>query len=497
MQRKITLALLAALLVIPTAARSVLDTDLSNLWELRDFAVDRISSTAADGSNHDWKTIPPGETLVLADLPGPGMIHHIWVTIASDDPMHLKNIVLRMYWDGETVPSVQAPIGDFFGLGHGQVYFVNSAPIQVGSFKGMNCFWPMPYRKRALVTAENQGSVECRSFYYYVDYRKKVKLPKKVATFHAWYNQAYPADRQTDYVIMEAVGKGHYVGTNLSVQLNTPGWWGEGDDKIYIDGSPAPSMKGTGSEDYFCGAWCYRDAFTFPYFGAPLLKAGDLHAREALWNVYRYHILDPITFEKDIKVHIETGAWPGTNDRRPFTNNYSSVGYWYQTEPHQAFPPLPSAPERIGKVIAWETDPVAPVKEGEMMPVRAKSAEGVEIAPQSLGNVRWSMNTQQWLKFTAPGQWAELEFRMDKAGPRNVTLVITNAADYGIAKVSINGRVLESNVDCYRPEGIAARRVALGQVELLEGANTLRIEVVGKNPASSGYLLGVDCVRVE
>ncbi len=494
----VTSLILGGLLAVSAAAKSVLDTDMTNLWELRDYQVGRISSTAVDGSNHDWKTIAPGDTLVMADLEGPGMIHHIWVTIASDDPMHLKNIVIRMYWDGESTPSVEAPIGDFFGLGHGQVYFVNSAPIQVGSFKGMNCFWPMPYRKRALITAENQGGVECRSFYYYVDYRKHAKLPRKLGNFHAWYNQAYPADRQKDYVIMEAKGKGQYVGTNLSVQLNTPGWWGEGDDKIYIDGSLAPSMKGTGSEDYFCGAWCYRDAYTFPYFGAPLLKTGDLHARGALWNVYRYHILDPITFDKDIKVHIETGAWPGNNDRRPFTNNYSSVGYWYQTEPHQAFPALPPAPERIEQLIAWETDPAAPVKEGEMMPVRAKSDESLSIAPQSLGGeVRWSMNTQMWLKFDKPDQWAELEFRMDKAGPRPLTLVMSAAEDYGVAEVSVNGRAIEAAVDCHAAEGIRTRNISLGTVNLKEGANTLRIQAVGKNPASKGYLLGVDCLRVE
>ena len=211
----------------------------------------------------------------------------------------------------------------------------------------------MPFKQRATITVENQSATDCRSFYYYIDYRKDVKIPRGTPYFHAWYNQAFPADPVADYAIMEAEGKGHYVGCNMSIHLNSEGWWGEGDDHIYVDGAEKPTLSGTGSEDYFCGAWCYSKAFSNLYMGCPLMQSPDperdTRARMpgCKWNVYRYHILDPIPFEKSIKVHIETGRSPGTNARRPFTNHHSSVGYWYQTEPHKPFPPLPKAEDRI------------------------------------------------------------------------------------------------------------------------------------------------------
>ncbi len=484
------------------AAEADLETDLGNLWKARDYSVGRASSTAPDGGNKDYRRIAPWETATLADIDGPGMIHHIWMTIMHKDPGHLKKVVLRFYWDGEEHPSVEAPIGDFFCLGTGDViYEVNSLPVQVGSFKGMNCFWPMPFKRHARITAENQSDIECYALFYYVDYRKGLELPEETPTFHAWYNQRYPADATQDYVILEAEGKGHYVGTNVSILLNVSGWWGEGDDKIYIDGATTPTLKGTGSEDYFGGAWCYKNEFSGPFLGAPMISGEKRFTRGSPWDVYRFHVADPITFQKSIKVQMETGADPAPgkeNVRYPLRNHHASVAYWYQTEPHRPFPPLPPAPQRVPHLLPLETDAASSIKEGELMPVAASSEAGLSIRMQNLGDA-WSGQLQKWLQFTQAGQWADLRFKVARAGTYRVSIVLTHAVDYGIAEIAINGRTLESKVDCFLDHAthIDKARVSLGRVQLEAGDNLLRLICSGKNPRSNGYLLGIDCLEVE
>jgi D-arabinan exo alpha-(1,3)/(1,5)-arabinofuranosidase (non-reducing end) len=483
------------------SAGKVMPTDISNIWEPQDFTAARVSSTDPTGGNGDRIRIRPWETVTFAEMDGPGMIHHIWFTISHRDPMHLRNMVLRIYWDDETTPSVEAPVGDFFGLGHGDVYDVDCVPFQTASYKGLNCFFPMPFKKKARLTMENQSEQACGAFYFYVDYRKDIKLPKKINYFHAWYNQAFPADQVKDYVLMEAEGKGHYVGCNMSIHLNTGGWWGEGDDHIYIDGDAEATLTGTGSEDYFCGAWCYREAFNRDYLGAPQVMGADRHKKGSKWNVYRYHILDPIPFKKDIKVHIETGRSPGTNARNPISNNHSSVAYWYQIEPHKAFPPLPKAKDRISKVLEVTTDAKSPVKEGEKMPIRKKSGGKMTIAGQGklpAYKGSWSGRAHMWYQFTGAGQWADAEFLVDKAGTYNLSAVMTRAKDYAIAEISINGVVVKSDIDCYvGGTTVDQGKVSLGTVKLKKGANIVRVKAKGKNNMSSGYFLGLDQITLK
>jgi len=314
---------------------------LGELPKLKDFKAARQSSYDPTGGNDDGRQdrpIKPGETREMAKIEGAGAITHIWVTIASDDKAHLKNLVLRMYWDGEETPSVECPIGDFFGLGHGRYYQYACLPIQIGTNNGLNCFWRMPFEKGARVTLTNDGPDPCKAFYYYVDYQQYDKLPADTGRFHAQYRQTYPCIAGQNYVFFEAQGRGHYAGCSLSIHNRADGWWGEGDDMIYIDGEEKPTFNGTGSEDYFGGAWCYGPAFSDLYLGCPL--RGE-HKRDALWNVYRYHLADPIPFTKSIKVTIEHGH---ANDR---SDDFSSVGFWYQTEPHAAFPPFPAAKDRL------------------------------------------------------------------------------------------------------------------------------------------------------
>jgi len=339
---------------------------LSTLPQAKDYVQHRASSYDRSGGNADFRTIVPGETLTLLDEAGPGLITHVWATIASDDPNHLKALVLRMYWDGEAAPSVEAPIGDFFGLGLGEYHAFQSAPLSVGSEKALNCFFPMPFAKHARITVSNEGSVKTDAFYFNIDYRAYSKaLPGDQLYFHAQYRQAAPNHGWTNewksngdanvndktnlngdgnYVWMEATGRGHFVGVTMSVLQNQDGWWGEGDDMFFVDGENRPSINGTGSEDYFLGAWDFGGRpFSYAQYGAPVVGQEAAGARS---SVYRFHLDSPIPFTKSLRATIEHGH---ANHR---SDNYFSVAYWYQTEPHAAFPALPPLEQRIPRIYA-------------------------------------------------------------------------------------------------------------------------------------------------
>ena len=339
-------------------------TQLVDLPQAKDYVQHRSSSYDRSGGNADARPIAPRETLTLLDEAGPGLITHLWVTIASDDPNHLKALVLRMYWDGEPAPSVEAPIGDFFGLGLGDYFLYQSVPLAVGSDKALNSFFTMPFQKHARVTVTNEGAEKVDSFYFNLDYRAYRKpLPAGQLYFHAQYRQAAPAPGWTNqwqsngdsivndkknlngegnYVWLEATGRGHFVGVTMSVLQNQAGWWGEGDDMFFVDGETTPSINGTGSEDYFLGAWDFGGrAFSYGLFGAPVVGPERIGSR---WSLYRFHLDSPIPFTQSLRATIEHGH---ANHR---SDNFYSVAYWYQTEPHAKFPPLPSLEQRIPKL---------------------------------------------------------------------------------------------------------------------------------------------------
>jgi hypothetical protein len=334
---------------------------LGALAEPHNYTLERVSSYDRSGGNADFRPIPPGETLTLLDNPGPGTITHIWFTLATDESYHLKKLVLRIYWDGESTPSVETPLGDFFGLGLGEYFLFQSAPLSVGPNKALNCFFPMPFQKHARMTVTNNGKERVDAFYFNIDYQAYSQpLPPDTLYFHAQYRQASPArgwtnewqdngspivnDRKNlrgedNYVWMEATGLGHYVGVTMSVLQNQDFWWGEGDDMFFIDGESSPSITGTGSEDYFLGAYDFGGhAFSYPLYGAPVV--GDERAGGRS-SVYRFHLDSPIPFRKSLKATIEHGHANARSD------NYFSVAYWYQTEPHAAFPPLPPVEDRL------------------------------------------------------------------------------------------------------------------------------------------------------
>ena len=349
-----------------TAAAQDPTTWLNDLPRAKDYVQHRASSYDRSGGNADARPIEPGATLTLMDENGPGLISHIWITIASDDPNHLKALVLRMYWDGESAPSVETPVGDFFGLGLGDYYLYESIPLAVGSNKALNCYFPMPFQKHARITVTNEGSQRTDAFYFNIDYRAYSKpLAADSLYFHAQYRQAAPAHGWTsawqsngdkiigdkknlngegNYVWMEATGRGHFVGVTMSVLQNQDNWWGEGDDMFFVDGETTPSINGTGSEDYFLGAWDFGNhAFAYGQFGAPV-KGDEVAGSRS--SVYRFHLDSPITFTKSLRATIEHGH---ANVR---SDNMYSVAYWYQNEPHAAFPQMPALEQRIPKIRA-------------------------------------------------------------------------------------------------------------------------------------------------
>ena len=368
---RVTLLLSLALL-LPVVAHSQDATPevgaLRNLANLREGVKRlRVSSYDRTGGNRDFLlNIEAGKKATLAEIQGAGTITHIWVTISSPERYHLRRIVLRAYWDGETEPSIEAPIGDFFGLGYGEAYYWASAPLAV-SDRALNCFFPMPFARGARIEIENQGERPIAAFYYYVDYESyslgspSARAAERQGRFHAWWNRQLTKasdgkpnqDGKNNYLIMDTTGHGHYVGVVMHIQALATGSWGEGDDMMFVDGDTMPTLNGTGLEDYFCGAWNFNNLtreYNFPYFGYS--RKGNAHPDyTGRHSMYRFHIEDPITFDKSLRVTIEHGH---ANDRG---DDYSSVAYWYQAEPHKKFPALPAAAERL-PIDRWTAVPI-------------------------------------------------------------------------------------------------------------------------------------------
>jgi hypothetical protein len=358
----LTVALLSGPMI--AGAQSCLDTTapLTAITQPHDYIQKRSSSYDRTGANADYRAVAPGETVTVLDENGPGVITHIWFTIATDESFHLKKLVLRVYWDGEPTPSVEAPIGDFFGLGMGQYFLYQSTPLSVAPDKALNSFFIMPFQKHARITVTNEGQQKVDALYFNLDYRACSKpLPTETLYFHAQYRQAAPnrgwtsdwknngdpkVDTKTNlngegnYVWLEATGRGQFAGVSMSVLQNQDYWWGEGDDMFFVDGEKLPSINGTGSEDYFLGAWDFGGghSFSYPLMGAHIVGEERAGGHSSL---YRFHLDSPIPFTKSFRATIEHGH---ANHR---SDNFYSVAYWYQGEPHAAFPALPPVHERI------------------------------------------------------------------------------------------------------------------------------------------------------
>lgn len=366
---------------------------LENLALLREGRSKRCSSWDQSGGNSDAWQLEPGETKTLAQIDGAGVIRHIWFTVGADDAMYLRQAVVRMYWDGQQHPSVEVPVGDFFGIGHARVgsyscavmnMSANAPPGIFSHHAAMNCYWPMPFASGARITVENQGEKKIAAWYFYIDYDERDQPQQDAAYFHAWWNRnnpcAPPAQQGDDsqinltdrdnYLLLETTGRGHFVGCNMSIHNLYGGWWGEGDDMFMIDGEKwPPDMHGTGSEDYFGHAWGMQTRNAFHYNGVSYHEGAPHNFNERI-SVYRYHVCDPVIFHESLRVSIEHGH---ANDR---CDDYSSTAYWYQTLPAAPLAPLPEMKARLPR----EDVTVQPVN--LPIPVTGRARSGSPIDPQ-------------------------------------------------------------------------------------------------------------------
>ena len=314
-------------------------------------ATEGTGANAARDLGQGWKVSPciriqPGETREIADIDEAGAIQHIWMTPTG----HWRFTILRIYWDGQEHPSVECPIGDFFACGWNEYAQVSSLAVCVNPRSGLNSYWEMPFRKSCRMTVTNIGPEEMVLFYQ-IDYTL-TEVPEDAAYFHAQFRRVNPLPYKDVYTILDGVeGRGQYVGAYMAWGVNNCGWWGEGEIKFYLDGDAEfPTICGTGTEDYFCGSYDfdlgkenggYRE-FTTPYAGLPqVIRPDGLYASQTRFGMYRWHIMDPIRFEQDLRVTIQALGWRSGRRYLPLQDDIASVAYWYQALPTAAFPALP------------------------------------------------------------------------------------------------------------------------------------------------------------
>jgi len=304
--------------------------------------------SAASMLGPGWKvrpciTLEPKTTTVLADIEGPGTIQHIWITVGE---AAYRDTVLRLYWDDDEAPSVEVPLGDFFCNGHALRANVTSFPVAVNPVGGFNCYWPMPFRRRARITIENQHGEPIGGFFYQITYELG-DVPEASAYLHAQWRRSLTSRQVPEHVILDGIeGQGQYVGTYLAWTQLSNGWWGEGEIKFFMDGDAEyPTICGTGTEDYFGGAWGFGgEPYSTAFLGYPLYRKepGEVPRH----GLYRWHVLDPIRFGRDLRVTIQALGWWPNRKFEPLTDDIASVGYWYQKEPHAPFPEFPPVHER-------------------------------------------------------------------------------------------------------------------------------------------------------
>jgi hypothetical protein len=475
--------------------------DPFHLLEPKEFTAHRSSSNNPDwSSNDDSKRPIPGETTVLADLEGPGVVTHIWVTIADNEYGWPRLLRLRVYYDGSATPSVDAPVGDFFAVGHGFERGVRSLMVRDSSAgRARNSYWPMPFRKSCRITITNEGRRRVSNLYFHVDWEKLAALPDRTPYFHARYRQSLPAPADgKPYEFLSVAGRGHYVGTVLSVVQAEAGWFGEGDDFFWVDGEKHPSIEGTGSEDYFNDAWGLH-VDDGPYYGVTVADGTGLGSR---MTAYRWHLVDPIPFTKSLRFEIEHKGWTFKADgsvKSAFGERVdlmSSVAFWYQEGIAQDQPAVPYGSARLPQGNAQQIEVEKAIGE-------AKADGGrVSLVP----DLFWSKDV---VLFEAAGKGSRVEIPFDVPadGDYEVYTELAQASDYGVYTVLLDGKPPvspqlehepgadvrpQTEFDGYAYETYVGAAYQVGWPRLTKGKHTLTYVCLGKNAASSGYNLGVD-----
>ena len=461
-----------------TALENVLSP--SRLPYLKQSKLIQISSHDTTGGNNDFIAIPSGATATLASIQGPGVIVNFWVTIASSDPFFLRRIVLRMYWDGERSPSVEVPIGDFFGTGFQYKHYVT--PYLGMSSGGYYCYFPMPFNKSARIEVANQTGEEVASFYYHIDYQELSQpLESGVAYFHScWHRDPRTASTQ-NYTVLEAEGEGHVVGMNLNMQsYDNDIQFLEGDEMVYVDGEKEPSMYGTGTEDYFNSGWYFnKGEFAAPYHGL-ILKDDSLHRVVA----YRFHVLDAIPFKKSIRFTIEHGA------SNAEAADYSSTAYWYQKEPHRPFAAMPPAGWRIPLRVVV---PNGALEAESLKPVGSSAPASVEDMSE-LG-ADWSGLKQLHVAARSAGDAFSFELPVEER-VYDVEAYYTKGPGYGSVEILQDGRKA-GEINGYSPTVVPGGKILLRDLRASNGRLPIQFRVTGKQTGSTGYAVGLDAFVLQ
>lgn len=480
--------------------------NLFDLPRLKTFSAHRVSSdNRFVPSNDDSKRIMPGETLVMADLRGPGVVNHIWITVADNEYAWPRLVRLRVYYDGKKTPSVDVPLGDFFGVGHGYERDLDSLPVRNSSFgRARNSYWPMPFRQSCKITVTDEGNRPVTAFYYHVDWQKHAALSDDVAYFHGYYRQERPAVSGKNYEFLDVRGTGHYVGTVLNVIQAQVGWFGEGDDLFYVDGAKKPQIYGTGTEDYVNEAWGLRVS-TGPWTGTPVAEGERVGAR---LTGYRWHVPDPIPFTKSLWAGIEHTGWTYNEDgtlrsgseERP--DYFSSTAFWYQKGVNE--------------------DAAEPAYGEDRLPLGNAQQIAVEDSLAEVTSEKGKASVQRevdWgkdlLLFDAEGAGSRINVPLDipEKGRYEIVARIAQAPDYGdyyalldnkptnldnrkpeTSEIPANGPEVFHN---YLPEIYVAVDRPLGWLDLDKGRHTLSFVCVGRDGRSSGYSLGINDVVLE
>jgi hypothetical protein len=475
------------------------------------------TSHAPGGSNADRiQYIQPGDTAVIFNAEGAGVINHIWLTFNDARPNWLEKegsatpaeLVIRMYWDNAAEPAVEAPIGDFFASGFGLHNEVRSLPVLVEGGDAYNCYWQMPFRKAARITVTNDGKKAARSFYYHIDYTELKQLPRNTAYFCAQYRQEFPEKTGSDYLIADISGKGHYIGTVMSVRSRSPYWFGEGDIKYYVDGEKEPSTWGTGTEDYFLSAWGFTENLN-PYSGCSYMSKGeeDLGAR---YTLYRWHVKDPVRFTRSFRFEIEHTGWISADESATGEvdghvereDDMATVAFWYQLEQPKRFATLPHYEDRLLPNLEYIIGGKEMIGSVKHSPGNIELQEGYD----------WTDGGQILFSPSTGNAWLEADFIINEEEYQGLMLMMSHAPDYGKYRLFIDGKPISrvpmtidfdfNNpqeepriLNLYSPD-LEVFEYYLGSAALKKGKHTIRFQLVGMDARSTGNLLGFDSFRL-
>lgn len=435
----------------------------------------QVSSHDTSGGNEDHIIIPAGKRVTILNVEGPGMITRMWFKVDSPDPYFLRRIVIRIYWDEETKPSVEVPFGDFFGNGFKyQSYISQYLGMTSG---GYICYFPMPFEQNARIEISNETNLDIYSFSYQIDYQKfEGALDREVGYFHAFWNRNIRTNYDSNYILLQTTGKGHIVGVNLNMQSYSGNLaFLEGDEMIYVDGEKKPAIYGTGTEDYFSGGWSFNQGeFAGPYNG--LIYKDDSMGRIA---AYRLYILDPIPFRKSIKFTIEHGH--GNQE----VADYSSTVYWYQIEPHKSFPAFKKAGQRIPlRIVKPSRFLEAENLKFELGGLKSKISDMSDYGPD------WSNNKQLLISAHNSSSF-KLILNGLKEPVYNLTLFYTKGPSYGNAEVFINNEKA-GEIRGYSPYLLPDGKIMVNKLKNQGQVLDIKFIITGKEKNAQGYDIGLD-----